>query len=81
MKQILGQTILGKKVVSQAGIEVGHVFDLDFEVNGTINCVIVKPSTMNKDIAAHINSDDLLEVPFTEVTAVGEYVVIDFPKI
>jgi sporulation protein YlmC with PRC-barrel domain len=77
---MLGQTILKKKVVSQAGIEVGHVFDLDFEVNGTINCVIVKPSTLNKEVVAHINGDDLLEIPFTEVRAVGEYVVVDFPK-
>ena len=80
MAQMLGQTILGKKVVSQTGVEIGRVFDLDFEVDGTVTFLIVKPDPKNTDMGAYVNSNNLLEIPYSEVKAVGEYVVVDFPK-
>ena len=80
MAQMLGRTILGKKVVSQSGLEIGRVYDLDFEIDGTMTYVIVKPDPQNKNLGAYVNSYNLLEVPYLDVKAIGEYVVVDFPK-
>jgi len=80
MKQVLGQTLMQKKVVAQTGAHLGNVFDIDFSADGTVNFLIVKPEAGNKDLEEYYNECNLIEVPFTDVKAVGEYVVVDFPK-
>ena len=80
MRQVLGKTFMGKKVVSQAGTELGHVFDMDFELDGTINYVIVKAERITREMAEHVSSANLLEIPYDNIKAVGEYVVADFPN-
>jgi len=80
MKQVLGKTLLGKKVVSQSGGELGRVFDLEFSLDGTMNHLIIKPNADAVSISEYINEYNLVNIPYSDVKAIGEYVVVDFPK-
>ena len=71
--------ITGKKVVSQSGIELGHVYDVDFEMDGSINYILVKPERVTGEMAEYLNSSDLLEVPYATVRAIE--LIQEFPKI
>lgn len=80
MKEMLGKTLMRKKVVSQTGMELGEVWDIDFSIGGAINAVLVKPEKMLGELQEQLNAYGLLEIPYADVKAIGEYVVVDFPK-
>ena len=80
MKPVLGKTIVGRKVVSNSGLELGYVVDVSFELGGALTSVLVKPEHANKEIAEALNHEGFLDVPYSDVKAVGRYVVVNFPS-
>ena len=79
VKPILGKHLLQKKVVSSSGLELGEVLDVYFEMDGTLSNLIVKPDHELKEIKDQLNKHGLLDIPFSEVKAVGRYVIVNFP--
>ena len=79
MKPVLGNTLRGKRVVSQNGLDLGHVIDAYFENTGTIISLAVKPERETREIMDYIDSNHLLTVPYKDVKAIGRYVVVEFP--
>ena len=78
-KPILGKHLLQKKVVSSSGLELGEVLDIYFQTDGTLSNLIVKPDHEMKELKDHLNKHGLLDIPFSEVKAVGRYVIVNFP--
>ena len=79
MKPVLGSSLQGKKVVSQNGLDLGHVIDAHFENTGELISLIVRPERETKDIVEYIDRNHLLSVPYKDVKAIGRYVVVEFP--
>jgi len=79
MKPVLGKSLRGKKTVSVSGLELGHVMDAYFDVDGKMLSLIVKPERATKETRDHIDRDGLMTVPFADVKAIGRYVIVDFP--
>ena len=69
----------GKRVVTNSGLDIGHVVDAYFELDGTIVGLLVETEHTTKEIQEHIGKDGLMNVPFQDIKAVGRYVVVGFP--
>ncbi|RLG21123.1 hypothetical protein DRN74_03755 [Candidatus Micrarchaeota archaeon] len=79
MKPVIGKKLKGRAVVSTAGLRLGEVLDVYFERGGELLSLVVKPEKITKDIEEYINPNNLIEVPFEKVQAIGRYVIVDFP--
>ncbi len=79
MKPVLGKRLKGRKVVSNSGLELGHVMDATFETDGKIINLVVQPVHETKEIQEYINSNHLMDIPYESVKAIGRYVVVEFP--
>jgi len=79
MKNVLGRSLIGKKIVSQTGLQLGKVYDIDFDLSGTINLIILRPGE-GADLSKYTNENNLVDIAYENVKAIGEYVIVDFPK-
>ncbi len=70
--------LLGKTIVSKAGKKFGIVGDIEFEMKtGEIIYVLLKsPTGYCEGLELEKNEDNLFQVPFSSVIAVGDYIVI-----
>jgi sporulation protein YlmC with PRC-barrel domain len=80
MKPVLGRTLVGKKVVSSSGLDLGYVSDATFELGGALTSLIIKVDHESKDVKDHVDKTGMLNVSFSDVKAVGRYVVVNFPS-
>ncbi len=78
VKFIIGRQLVGKKIVTSDGYEVGRFVDADISpVTGKINAFVVEPnpdSTLANKLKQESGS---LKVPYTAVLAVNDYIVVD----
>ncbi|NYZ80145.1 PRC-barrel domain-containing protein [Candidatus Micrarchaeota archaeon] len=80
MKPVLGKTLTGKKVVSSSGLDLGYVADATFELGGSLTSIMVKVDHESRDVKDHVDKTGMLNVPYSDVKAVGRYVVVNFPS-
>ncbi|MEM0154602.1 MAG: PRC-barrel domain-containing protein [Methanothrix sp.] len=78
VKFIIGRQLVGKKVVTNDGFDVGRFIDADISpITGKINAFIVEPN-MDSNIANKLKIDSgQIKIPYTAVQAVNDYIVID----
>ena len=80
MKPVLGKHLVGKKVVSNSGLELGYVVDAGFELGGQLVGLIVKPDMITKELEEEVDDHGMLSIGFSDVKAIGRYVVVNFPS-
>lgn len=78
VKFIIGRQLVGKKVVTNDGFDVGRFVDADISpITGKINAFIVEPN-MDSNIANKLKIDSgQIKIPYNAVQAVNDYIVID----
>ena len=78
VKYIIAKQLVGKKVITLDGFDVGRLFDVEIsEVTGKITNLIVEPN-MDSSIANKMKIESgQLKVPYNAVQAVNDYCVID----
>ena len=78
VKFIIGRQLVGKKVVTNDGFDVGRFIDADISpITGKINAFIVEPN-MDSNIASKLKIDSgQIKIPYNAVQAVNDYIVID----
>ena len=78
LKFIIGRQLVGKKVVTNYGFDVGRFIDADISpITGKINAFIVEPN-MDSNIANKLKIDSgQIKIPYNAVQAVNDYIVID----
>ncbi len=77
-ERVPAKDILGKTVVSKAGKKFGEVGDLVFEVRtGELLYVVLKDATPYA-ASFELSKDDRgnLQIPFSAVVAIGDFVVV-----
>lgn len=77
-ERIPSKSILGKTVVSKAGKKFGEVGDLTFEARtGELIYVVLKnPTPYAAGFDLERDSKGSIQIPFSSVVAVGDYVVV-----
>ncbi len=78
MAKILGNSLIGRNVVSDRGTVIGRLIDLSIEtISGKVMMLIIKPG---KDIDAkyfRLNDHGEILIPFTAVKAVKDVLIIN----
>ncbi len=76
-KRILCSEIIGKEVITEGGIVIGNVVDLDIETSsGRVLMLIVKPKKGEIPIYFKRDDDGNLLIPFSYVRNIMDYVVL-----
>ncbi len=76
-KRMMCSEIIGKEVITESGIIIGNVIDLDVETSsGKILMLVVKPR--KGEIPSYFKSDNRgnLLIPFSYVRNIMDYVVL-----
>ncbi len=76
-EKILCSELIGKQVITESGIIVGNIVDIDFETSsGRILLLVVKPR--KGEISTYFKSDESgnLLIPFSYVRNIMDYVVL-----
>ncbi|MGC8572102.1 MAG: PRC-barrel domain-containing protein [Candidatus Micrarchaeia archaeon] len=78
VKFIIARQLVGKKVVTTDGFDVGRLFDLEInEITGEITYVIVEPN-LDSSLVSKMNVEGgQLKIPYSAVLAVNDYMVVD----
>ncbi|MCL5007728.1 MAG: PRC-barrel domain-containing protein [Candidatus Marsarchaeota archaeon] len=78
VKFIIGRQLVGKKIVTSDGFDLGRFIDADISpVTGKINDLIVEPNP-DSTLATKIRPEGgNLKVPYSAVLAVNDYVIVD----
>lgn len=78
VKFIIAKDLIGKKVVSTSGYDIGKLIDADIsQVTGKVNYVLIEPS-VDSTLAKKLSSGEgALKVSYGAVTAVADYVMVD----
>ena len=78
VKFIIAKDLIGKKVVSTSGYDIGKLVDADIsQVTGKINYVVVEPSTDSTLAKKLSGGEGPIKVSYGAVTAVADYVMVD----
>jgi sporulation protein YlmC with PRC-barrel domain len=78
VKYIIAKQLVGKKVITNDGFDVGRFVDAEVsEVTGKINHILIEPN-MDSTFATKLKMESgQIRVPYAAVTAVNDYIVID----
>jgi sporulation protein YlmC with PRC-barrel domain len=78
VKFIIAKQLVGKKVITNDGFDVGRLFDVEIsEVTGKIVNLVVEPN-MDSSIANKLKIESgQIRVPYNSVLAVNDYCVVD----
>lgn len=78
VKFIIAKQLIGKKVITSDGFDVGRLFDVEIsEVTGKIVNLIVEPN-LDSEIATKMKVEGgQLKIPYNSVLAVNDYAVVD----
>lgn len=78
VKFIIAKQLVGKKVVTSDGFDLGRFVDAEVsKVTGKINVILVEPDP-DSGIANKMRGDDEnIKVPYDAVTSVNDYIVVD----
>ena len=80
-KFIIAKQLVGKKVISISGYNLGRFLDAEANsVTGKIGTIVVEPD-IDSPIVKRLNSESSeLRVPYEAVTSVADYIVVDTKK-
>ncbi|ASI14215.1 PRC-barrel domain-containing protein [Candidatus Mancarchaeum acidiphilum] len=79
VKFIIGRQLVGKKVITTDGFDLGEFVDADFSpVTGKINAILVEPDP-ESSVATKMDTDDdgKIKVPYAAVHSVNDYIMVD----
>ena len=78
VKFIIGRQLVGKKVVTNDGFDVGRFIDAEISpITGKINAFIIEPN-MDSNISNKLKIDSgQIKVPYNAIQAVNDYIIID----
>lgn len=78
VKFVIAKQLVGKKVVTNDGFDVGRFVDAEVsEITGKLNTLIIEPN-LDSSLASKIKSDDgQIRVKYDAVMAVNDYIVLD----
>ncbi|MFA5405863.1 MAG: PRC-barrel domain-containing protein [Candidatus Nanoarchaeia archaeon] len=77
-ERIISRNIIGKTVVSKTGKTFGKVGDVVFETRTgeLIYILLDSPTSYTSTFELEANKDGIIQIPFSSVIAVGDFVVI-----
>ncbi len=78
MSRMLASSLRDMRVLTDKGLRVGNIFDLEVnEDSGKIETLVVKPES--KEISKNLSTDEdgNALVPFSSVVAVRDYIVVN----
>ena len=78
VKYIIAKQMVGKRVVTSDGFDLGRFVDAEIsEVTGKINAILVEPS-VDGGLASKVKVDGgSVRVPYASVRAVNDFIVVD----
>ncbi len=78
VKFIIARQLVGKKVITSDGFDVGRLFDVEIsEVTGKIVNLVVEPN-LDSGLANKMKVDGgQVKIPYNSVLAVNDYAVVD----
>lgn len=78
VKFIIAKQLVGKKVISVSGYDVGRFIDADVnEITGKINYILVE-SNVDSSISNKLDAQDgHVKIPYNSVTSVADYIMVD----
>ncbi len=78
VKFIIAKQLVGKKVITNDGYDLGRFVDAVIsEVTGKISEILVEPN-LDSSFANKIKADDgMIKIPYDSVLAVNDYMIID----
>ncbi len=78
VKFIIARQLVGKKVVTSDGFDVGRLYDLEIsEVTGKIVSLVVEPN-LDSGLASKMKIEaGQIKIPYNSVLAVNDYAVVD----
>lgn len=79
VKFIIGRQLVGKKVITTDGFDLGEFVDADFSsVTGKINFILVEPDP-DSSLASKLSDGegDRIKVPYAAVHSVNDYIMVD----
>lgn len=77
MSKILASSLRDMRILTDKGLRVGNIFDLEVdEDTGRLETLVVKPES--QEIAQNLSTDEdgNALIPFSSVVAVRDYIVI-----
>lgn len=78
VKFIIAKELIGKKVVSTSGFDIGRLVDAEIsQVTGKINYVLIEPSADSSLAKKLSSSGSEIKVPYSAVTSVADYIMVD----
>lgn len=78
VKFIIGRQLVGKKIVTSDGFDIGRFVDAEISpVTGKINVFLVEPNP-DSNLASKLKPESgSIKVPYAAVLAVNDYVIVD----
>ncbi len=78
VKFIIARQLVGKKVITSDGFDVGRLFDVEIsEVTGKIVSLVVEPN-LDSGLANKMKIEGgQIKIPYNSVLAVNDYAVVD----
>ncbi len=78
VKFIIARQLVGKKVITSDGFDVGRLFDVEIsEVTGKIVSLVVEPN-LDSGLASKLKVEGgQIKIPYNSVLAVNDYAVVD----
>ena len=78
VKYIIAKQLVGKKVVTSDGFELGRFIDAEIsEVTGKLVNILIEPN-LDSNLAGRMKTDDgQIKVPANSITAVNDYIMIE----
>ncbi|MCW6159980.1 MAG: PRC-barrel domain-containing protein [Candidatus Micrarchaeales archaeon] len=78
VKFIIARQLVGKKVITSDGFDVGRLFDVEIsEVTGKIINLVVEPN-LDSGLANKMKIEGgQIKIPYNSVLAVNDYAVVD----
>jgi sporulation protein YlmC with PRC-barrel domain len=78
VKYIIAKQLVGKRVVTVDGYDLGRFIDAEIsDVTGKINAILVEPS-LDGGLANKVKSEGgSIRVPYSSVRAVNDFIVVD----
>ncbi len=82
VKFIIAKQLVGKKVISTSGYDLGRFVNAEInEVSGKIKYLLVEPNPDSSAANKLAAEEGQLKVPYTAVTAVADYIMVDTKNI
>jgi sporulation protein YlmC with PRC-barrel domain len=78
VKYIIARQLVGKKVITVDGFDVGRLLNLEIsDVTGKITNIIVEPN-LDSSLISKLNVEGgQLRIPYTAVQAVNDFIMVD----